>query len=219
MGRSPPRSRCGSSMSSAANGLTHLGQIGRRERLVTRSDRHAEQTVQSLVSPLLVRVQMARRVVGDGVSPPPVPVHTQCCLLGHGAARNEQGGLLAEKGGDFGFEILDDAAEPVVVHLGIGGDCGEQIVRSPATMSRQKASTGLGDRFGLVVAPYRRRAVTRRGRGLLSGEAFTELTLRTSTAPRAIDPDLWLSFARPLEVPPLSRPREAGQARPRAPLR
>ena len=99
----------------------------RRDRLVDRlevlepdqpvrvADDPRAEAVQVLVRALLVELEMACRVERDGADSAPVAPDPERDRLGHGAARQEDGGLLAEELRDPLLDALGALAAAVVI--------------------------------------------------------------------------------------------------------
>ena len=93
----------------------------------------ANEAVQPLVGLVLVELEVGRRVERDDRPIAPVGVDPQRDLLGHRAARHEDGRRLAEQLANLGLERGDRAAVAVPVLLEVHGrergDLGEHVRR------------------------------------------------------------------------------------------
>ena len=80
------------------------------------ADESCAETVETLVRALLVELEMAGRVEGDGADAAALAPDPERDRLSHRPARHEDGRFLAEELGDPALEALDALAAAVVVH-------------------------------------------------------------------------------------------------------
>src|SRR5262245_14732555 len=108
------------------------------------------QPVEELIAPLLMQLQVARRMEGNGSGTLALAPDAEGDLLGHGATRHEDRRLFAEESGDLALEVLDLLARTVVIDivLGVGGfgELRQHVARPLRSMPTEETLAALKDR-------------------------------------------------------------------------
>src|ERR1035437_1825834 len=101
------------------------------------------QPVQPLIAAALVPVDMAGWMEDDRAPLPPVGVHPQDGLLGHGAAGHEPRGGFAEEPGDLPLKLGHRSALAIPVGHGLSGHRREQVRGTAWPVTVQEPGTGV----------------------------------------------------------------------------
>ena len=136
-------------------------EVVERDQLAGVTDGPPDEAVQPLVGLVLVELEVAGRVERDDLAAAPVGVDPERDLLGHGPARHEHGGGLAEQLADLPFQHGDGAALAVHVRLqlvlGQHGELGEQVLDAPNAVALEPAVAPCAEGPPLLVGERVRR--------------------------------------------------------------